>query len=323
MALHLTYRNPVWEGYFADPFVLKWQGEYYAYGTGDRAIQEDGHVFPVLHSLDLAHWKYLGGALKPFEAAGSAYWAPEVVEREGRFYLYYSLAGPEGDETHRLHVAVADHPAGPFVDAKPLLPNEGFSIDAHPFQDPADGQWYLFFAKDFFEGRAGTALAAVRLSADMVSTIGPVTTILRPSADWQIYERDRSLYGRQWDAWHTVEGPGLVMHNGRYYLMYSGGNWTSAGYGIGYAVAETVLGPYQEPEAGPVVLSGNGAQVIGPGHNSTVLGPDDQTRFVVYHAWDAARTARRMCIDPLAWSDIGPRCLGPTWTKQTITLHDS
>jgi hypothetical protein len=29
-----TYTNPVWHGYFADPFVLRHEGVYYAYGTG-------------------------------------------------------------------------------------------------------------------------------------------------------------------------------------------------------------------------------------------------------------------------------------------------
>ena len=29
-----TYTNPVWPGYFADPFVLRWEDRYVAYGTG-------------------------------------------------------------------------------------------------------------------------------------------------------------------------------------------------------------------------------------------------------------------------------------------------
>jgi hypothetical protein len=36
----------------------------------------------------------------------------------------------------------------------------------------------------------------------------------------------------------------------------------------------------------------------------------------VYHAWNAAMTARELCIDPLAWTAAGPRCLGPTYTPQ-------
>jgi len=52
--------------------------------------------------------------------------------------------------------------------------------------------------------------------------------------------------------------------------------------------------------------------VIGPGHNSVTVAPDGRTQVLVYHAWDANRTARRMCIDPLAWTADGPRCDGPS-----------
>jgi beta-xylosidase len=40
--------------------------------------------------------------------ASTAYWAPEVAERDGKFYMYYSAATGEGDEGHRLRVAIAD-----------------------------------------------------------------------------------------------------------------------------------------------------------------------------------------------------------------------
>lgn len=316
----LTYTNPVWPGYLADPFVLKWQGEYYAYGTGSNKgdlRQPDGCVFPVLHSADFVHWEHIGGALQPL-AEAEAYWAPEVAARDDRFYLYYSAAGGGTDDTHRLRVAVADHPTGPFVDSgRLLLPDEGFTIDAHPFRDPKDGRWYLFFAKDFFDARVGTALAAAPLADDMVSVAGPATMVLRPSADWQIHARNRAIYGRTWDAWHTVEGAFVVLHDGRYYLLYSGGAWHKTDYGVGYAVADSVLGPYREPEPGPTVLRGVPGHVFGPGHNSVVRGPDDQIYFLAYHAWDAAHTARRLCLDTLVWTPDSPRCI-PSWTEQTI-----
>jgi hypothetical protein len=25
-----------------------------------------------------------------------------------------------------------------------------------------------------------------------------------------------------------------------------------------------------------------------------------------------------MCLDKLAWTEFGPRCLGPTWTPQSL-----
>ncbi|MCA1594844.1 MAG: glycoside hydrolase family 43 protein [Chloroflexi bacterium] len=312
--LRTTYQNPVWAGYFADPFVLRWNNEYYAYGTGPAA--ENGRVFPILHSLDLAGWTSLGGALDPLRnPACDSYWAPEVAVHEGRFYLYYSAASGPGDDTHRLRVATADHPAGPFTDSgRILLPDEGFTIDAHPFRDPRDGKWYLFYARDFFDERVGTGTAVVTLADDMMTATCPPRTVIRASSDWQIYERNRTIYGQQWEAWHTVEGPFVLVHEGRYYCFYSGGAWHSENYGVSYAVADHPLGPYIDrgDEAGPLVLRGVPGVVVGPGHNSVTLGPDNHTEFMVYHAWDPERTARRMCIDPLVWTENGPYCKGPS-----------
>ncbi len=53
-------------------------------------------------------------------------------------------------------------------------------------------------------------------------------------------------------------------------------------------------------------------RVIGPGHNSLVTAPSGQD-VIVYHAWDVAQTARRLCIDPIVWGDEGPLVCGPTW----------
>src|ERR1041385_4246917 len=112
----MTYQNPVWNGYFADPFILRLQDEFYAYGTGgpkDNGRQADGRMFPLLHSTDLAHWQLLGGALEPLDDPDKpAYWAPEVAHKDGLFYMYYSAGGCEG-ENHQPRVALAESPPGP------------------------------------------------------------------------------------------------------------------------------------------------------------------------------------------------------------------
>lgn len=322
------YRNPVYAGYFADPFVLRHAGVYYAYGTAERA-EPDGRRFPLLASDNLAEWRYLGGALTP-PAEGqeglTAYWAPEVAERDGRFFMYYSAGLAGRDETHRLRIAVADSPQGPFRDAGRFrvegVFRDAFMIDASPFRDPADGAWYLFFATDFFEGeRVGTGIVAAPLADDMLSMSGEAVTILRARSDWQIYERNRFHYGRTWDAWHTVEGPFVWMHGGAYYCFYSGGNWRGSDYGVGYALADHPLGPYRDDwnAHGPAVLRGIEDQTLGPGHASITRGPDGASEYLIYHAWDPALTARRMCIDPLLWrrqvnGPDRPRCAGPSLT---------
>ena len=82
-----------------------------------------------------------------------------------------------------------------------------------------------------------------------------------------------------------------------------------------YGVADHVMGPYSDAgnEQGPRVLRTVPGHIIGPGHNSIALGPDDETEYFIYHAWDPEMKARRMFIDKLSWSAAGPRCEGPTF----------
>lgn len=312
--LVLTYENPLWSGYLADPFVLKVGDYYYAYGTGGAP---DGREFPILRSRNFTDWEFVGGALARLEEPKlKDYWAPEVAERDGKFYLYYA-----GDM--KMRVAVADDPAGPFRDSgRWMFPDLPFSIDGHAFRDPQSGQWYFYFAKDFFDQRPGTALAMVRLADDMMTPVGPVTTVLRAFGDWQIYERNRPLYDKTWDAWHTIEGPAVVYKDGKYYCFYSGGNWQTPGYGVGCAVADDIRGPYVDEysrEAAGVLKSIPG-KLIGPGHNSVILGPDRQTYFIVYHSWNDDRSARQICMDPLVWTEQGPKAYQPSRGRKQVQL---
>jgi hypothetical protein len=50
-----------------------------------------------------------------------------------------------------------------------------------------------------------------------------------------------------------------------------------------------------------------------------VIGPDGKTLFMVYHAWDPAKTARRMCIDPIYFDQHGPRVDGPSTEPRPLS----
>lgn len=336
-SITLTYTNPVYAGYFADPFVWRYKGEYYAIGTGP--VEASGEIeeaekaasgmlgpfriFPLLRSDDFVNWRYANAALEPPDPElGDTFWAPEVAYNDGTFYLYYSV-GHE-DKNHQLRVATANHPLGQYRDTGVSLVNQRvfpFTIDPHPFQDE-DGQWYLFYARDFLDtdgdARAGTALMVDRM-LDMTTLAGEARTVTRARYDWQRFQADRPMYGGIWD-WHTLEGPSVTKHDGRYYCFYSGGRWETDNYGVDYCVADNVMGPYVEggSPAGPRVLKTVPDKMLGPGHNSLVIGPDNESDYIVYHAWDPLRTARRMCIDRLDWTPDGPKCDGPTWTQQTV-----
>ena len=315
-----TYSNPVHDGSFPDPFVIRADGRYYAYGTD--IVARGDRVIGLMRSDDLVAWTPLEPALDrpplPRDDADQ-FWAPEVAEAGGRFYMYYSTG--RGDTRHVIRVAVADSPAGPFRDlGRTLTEAHPFAIDPHPFRDD-DGTWYLYYARDFLDGeRVGTALVVDRLP-QMDRLAGEATTVLRASADWQIFRRGRPMYGGVYD-WHTLEGPFVLKRLGRYWCLYSGGAWTEENYGVSYAVADAPTGPFSDaPTDGPALLRTVPGRVLGPGHCSVIVAPDG-TDWLVYHAWDPERTARRLCIDRLVWTDDGPRCDGPTWQREPAPRVD-
>jgi len=330
----LRYQNPVHPHYFADPFVWRDGPDYYAIGTG--GAEAGGHVpdgaqatvFPLLRSQNLVHWQPAGHALvRPDASLGDTFWAPEVVQADGRWYLYYSVGF--GDRRHQLRVAVSEQPAGPYVDCAQLTDpaQVPFAIDPHPFCD-SDGRWYLFHARDFLDAvdaqgqpvRAGTALVVQPLQTMTQLAPGEPHTVARARCDWQLFKAQRPMYDQVFD-WHTLEGPFVIHEGGRYYCLYSGGCWETPSYGVDYVVADSVMGPYSDdmPHGGPRVLRTVPGQVLGPGHCSVTTAPDNRTRVIVYHAWGADGQARRMCIDPLRITPEGPRADGPSWTPQTLT----
>lgn len=308
------YLNPVYPHSCPDPFVLKHGGAYWAYCTG---FWSDGRCFGILHSPDLVAWEALGGALEPFADGSHCYWAPEVAYENGHFYLYYSV----GNEDYmQIRVAIATRPEGPFVDSGRRLTREQFAIDAHPFQDD-DGAWHLFYATDFLEHtHIGTGTVADRL-LDPFTLAGRPRPVTRARYDWQVYDPRRASKGGV--RWHTVEGSFVLKRKGRYYHMFSGGNWQNISYGVSYATADNLATPDEWEQASdgervlPILRTLPG-EVIGPGHNSVVRGPDNRQLFCIYHRWAGDGSGRVLAIDRLDWAGDRLLVLGPSTTPQPL-----
>ena len=290
--------SPVFSGYFADPFVIDTPVGFVAFGT---TVTESGtkHSIKAISSTNLVDWQELESVLIGVPAElGSDFWAPEVVYAENSYWMYFSVG--TGDVGHHIRVAKSDSPLGPFLDqGVNLTPNEAFAIDAHPFQDD-DGSWFLYFARDVLNSkRVGTHLAAARMLS--MTQLEPSTIeILAPNADWQIYERGRHIYDQVVD-WHTLEGPSIVKHAGKYLLFFSGGNWQNESYGVSYASADSPLGPWKhESTWNAITLNSSSSGLIGPGHCS-FLQLDPLTDLIVYHAWNEDRTMRQLYINELDW----------------------
>lgn len=314
----LAYANPVYQGSFADPFVLKHGGVWHAYGTGPCGPEGVWGEFPTLRSEDFVYWEPGQPALmRPSGFEGGSFWAPEVACSDGLFFLYYSVG--QGDKAHQIRVSVSDSPHGPFEDRGRLTPEScPFAIDACPYQHP-DGSCWLFYASDLVEGeRPGTVLFVDRLIS-MTELAGEPSLVARATKDWQRFEKDRAIYGKNLD-WHTLEGPAVHFRDGRVWCLYSGGNWQNETYGVDFVVADHPLGPWEDTATDHArTLKTLPGKALGPGHNSVCQGPDGVTDYIVYHAWNLERTHRQMRVDPLAWTEDGPRCLGPTTDPQFLS----
>jgi beta-xylosidase len=316
-----TYTNPVCAMDVPDPSVKKLAGQYYVFGTTGDSRTQDGRIFSLLRSSDLVHWTPLGGALIPPSEKYQQYWAPEITERDGKFYLYYA-AGYPAMEHFVIRAGVSDRPEGPYVDSGSIVQDcetNRFTIDPYPFRDD-DGQWYLFYACDFPfnspDAHAGTGIAADRLS-DMTHLSCERQVIVRPAQDWTLYETNRWMdaFQKRFAQWHTIEAPCVVKHDGKYYCFYSGANWQTSRYGVDYVVSDNPLGPYRGAGDHARVLHGIEGKIRGPGGATIVTGPDGETQYMVYHAWNQAMTERQLCIDRLVWTPNGPR-VTPTTTPQ-------
>ena len=325
----MHYTNPVAARDFPDPAALWHEGAYYAFGTTGEARTADGRAFRVLTSPNLVEWQEVGGALLPPPGSeGQQFWAPEVVFREGVFYMYYSRGGGAvgSIQGHRLHVATSARPEGPYTEVAALaVPGTKFTIDPHPFQD-TDGQWYLYYARDFLDGDQGY-FPGTGLEVDKLLTLTELahqpSLVLRARHPWTLFAANRvmPLYGgRTFTQWHTLEGPYVRHHAGRYYCLYSGANFMTERYGVDFCVADHPLGPYSEAGGGQGarVLAAVPGHVRGPGHHSHTATPDGQAEYLLYHAWNPEMTERQLCIDPLEWTEAGPRCLGPSYTPQEL-----
>ena len=163
-----TFTNPL-KVQFGDPFVLFTHGTYYMYGTGGGATGG----FAAYSSEDLVNWKkegqvYFGnnknGWSNPALKWDGTYWAPEVYEVGGKFYLFYSAQwklNPLNEiENFRIGAAVSDKPAGPFIDLNnmpvfnPVYP----TIDADMFKDTNE-KFYLYYSRVAYKHPVETEVA--------------------------------------------------------------------------------------------------------------------------------------------------------------------
>jgi len=282
----VVYRNPVVAGDYPDPSVIRVGKEFWATATSS----EWGPQFPLLHSRDLVNWE-LTGTVFPHrpEWAVANFWAPEISEFKGHYFIYY--VGRKAGGPLAVAVATAEKPNGPYKDHGPLVAQDAGSIDPVPVTDE-NGERYLIWKEDGNSRRLPCILWAQKLSNDGTMLVGNRTEVLRNDGPWE---------------GAVIEGPFVVRKGDWFYLFYSGSGCCGRGcnYALGVARSHKLLGPWEKNPANPL-LAGNDDWKC-PGHGSIV--DDGNGRYwLLYHSYSANSfifTGREALLDEVKFGNEG------------------
>lgn len=261
----------------ADPYILLDNGKYYAYGT------HDANGIRCYSSDDLRAWKDEGRALDKANTTETQwFWAPEVYNVNGKYIMYYSA-------NEHLFAATADSPKGPFKQVggyqmQNILGDEK-CIDSHIFFD-TDGTAYIFFVR-FTDGNC---IWQAKLESDCIT---PIKSTLRKcfaaSQSWEL------LMGR------VNEGPNVIKYHNRYFLTYSGNDYRSQDYAVGYATGTNIAtGTWTKYTGNPILRRWD--DLVGTGHHSLFYDKEGLLR-IVFHAHESTEAvgSRRMYIGTMTF----------------------
>ncbi len=191
---------------------------------------EDYHVFS---SENLTDWTDHGVIVTqnkvPWVRPDSySMWAPDCVERNGKYYFYFPSA-PKDGRGFGIGVAIADRPEGPFIcEPEPIKGISG--IDPCVLQ-ASDGNAYIFWGA----GRCAKLKPNMKELADDT----PKEKVKWGNREFEMYGVNclKDLPNRQ------AEGPFAFEYNGNYYLTYPYVREKTEV--LGYAMSKNPMGPYE------------------------------------------------------------------------------
>ncbi len=221
-------------------------------------------------------------------------WAPELHFLQGKWYIYY--AASEGrNASHRMYVleSLSDEPQGPYQEIGQLACGDSqgkWAIDG-TILHYADAYYFLWSGWPGYKNGLQNIYIAPMSNPWTIS--GPRTLLSTPEYDWE--------------GWIN-EGPQVLQHDGRLFLIYSANaSWTKD-YCLGMLIYQG--GPRDlldatswVKSATPVFQSGNGVYSVG--HCSFTKSPDGSQDWLLYHGKDSMKKGwanRRTRAQPFNWS---------------------
>jgi hypothetical protein len=261
-----------------DPTVVRDGNRYYMFATGGGPWT----------SNDLVHWRYT-----PVDPTGAAVpTAPDVVKYNGYFYM----AGNSTRLYRSANILGPYKEIGPWLDQRgnPLTAIHVFDIDI--FVD-SDNKPYLYMAK----GETGGIWIAPLNPKNLTQLMAAPRTLFTFNSNY-VWERSGDANERTYYSW--IEGPWVFKRKGIYYLEFSASGTEWLTYATGVYTSRSPLGPFTYATGNPLLRKTTGI-VTGPGHGSTVEGPDGEWWQFYLTVFPVPPGGRRIGMDPIGFDAKG------------------
>lgn len=237
-----------------DPFIYVDQQAqcYYMFGTTDpNCWHGPGQGFDCYKSDDLTEWEGPIAAFRPKSDfwGKENFWAPEVHQYEGRFYLFATFKAPQ--RYRATHILVADQVTGPYepLTPDPITPPDWQCLDGTLHVDAAGDPW-LVFCHEWVQVKNGE-MWAMKLSKDLTRAVDrPIFLFNASEAAWvreSEWPTDDPKHGF---PFYVTDGPSLHrLADGTLIMLWSSLGRQGYAMGVSYSQNGHVTGIWQhDPE---------------------------------------------------------------------------
>ena len=288
-----SFQNPLLPS-GPDPWVTFHDGYYYYMNTtlNSLVIRKTRSMADLQHAETKVVWR---------APASGEYsrdiWAPELHYLRGKWYIYFA-ADAGTNQSHRIWVLEnpsRDPMAGEWtLKGKVADPADKWAIDASVFEH--GGKMYLIWSG--WEGDVnGVQSIYIAPLSDPWTVSGHRVRLSTPEFPWEkmgdrVLKRDPEANPglERGEPVHidVNEGPEILQHDDRIFLIYSASACWTDFYALGMLTASAgsdLLDPSSWKKSPlPVFWQSPAAGVYAPGHNSFFQSPDGSEDWILYHA---------------------------------------
>jgi GH43 family beta-xylosidase len=301
-----TFFNPIVSS-GADPWMIQYNGVYYLTRTtgNNVTIWKSDSISGVESGPKVTVWSNANTAFKDV-------WAPELHYYDGYWYIYFSADENGVGATHRMYV-LKSATSDPFS-------NYTF---IGQLTDPSD-QWAIDGTVLTYNDRLYFIWSGWNSETDRVQRL-----FIAPMDSPTHISGNRVLISSPTYSWETSarainEGPEVLQHGGKTFIVYSANSSASNAYCLGMLTLEGAdpLDPAAWVKTETPVFKSAGI-VYGPGHNSFTQSVDGTEDWIIYHAakYSGAGWKRTVRAQKFSWNGDGTPNFGtPVSTDLPMAL---